>query len=116
MRGEYLDLVANAPVPATSLAFDIGTGSGVLAAILARRGVARIVATDRDPAALACARENIDNLGLGNRIDLREADLFPDGASGLIEIGRASCRESGGQEGRISGVAGYLKKKQKNKT
>src|SRR3546814_19409933 len=32
IRGEYLDLVANAPLPATSLAFDIGTGSGVRSA------------------------------------------------------------------------------------
>ena len=33
-----------------SLAFDIGTGTGVLAAVLARRGVERVVATDNDPA------------------------------------------------------------------
>jgi hypothetical protein len=39
LRGEYLDLVAAAPLPSRDLAFDIGTGTGVLAAILARRGV-----------------------------------------------------------------------------
>ena len=53
MRGEYLDLVAKAPLPSRELAFDIGTGTGVLAAILARRGVKRVVATDLDPRALA---------------------------------------------------------------
>ena len=33
VRGEYIDLVAQAPLPATTLAFDIGTGTGVLAAL-----------------------------------------------------------------------------------
>lgn len=83
-RGEYLDLVAGAPLPATDLAFDIGTGSGVLAAILARRGVARVVATDSDPRALACARENIEKQGLAGRVTIQKADLFPSGACGLI--------------------------------
>ena len=59
VRGEYVGLVAEAPLPPSSqplaLAFDIGTGTGVLAAVLARRGAARIVATDQDPRALACA-------------------------------------------------------------
>jgi len=83
VRGEYVDLVATAPLPPAlqreSLAFDIGTGSGVLAAVLAQRGVARIVATDRDPRALACARENVERLGLTARIDVLAADLFPAG-------------------------------------
>ena len=56
VRGEYVDLVAQAPLPVgCALAFDIGTGSGILAAILARRGVSRVVATDLAPRALACA-------------------------------------------------------------
>src|SRR5690606_10864686 len=62
VRGEYVGLVAEAPLPSrdTVSAFDIGTGTGVLAAVLARRGVRPVVATDLDPRALACARENID--------------------------------------------------------
>jgi methylase of polypeptide subunit release factors len=32
--------VANTPLPTQSRAFDIGTGTGVLAAVLAKRGVA----------------------------------------------------------------------------
>ncbi|NYT63976.1 class I SAM-dependent methyltransferase [Alcaligenaceae bacterium] len=83
-RGEYLNLVAQAPLPATNLAFDIGTGSGVLAAVLAQRGVKNIIATDQDPRALACARENIDRLGYGKAIDLQDVDLFPAGTSPLI--------------------------------
>jgi methylase of polypeptide subunit release factors len=84
VRGEYLDLVAEAPLPSTALAFDIGTGTGVLSAVLARRGVTRIVATDLDPRALACARENIARLGLSNQVEVVEADLFPEGHAPLV--------------------------------
>lgn len=84
VRGEYLDLVAQAPLPSRALAFDIGTGTGVLAAILAQRGVARIVATDQDARALRCARENLDRLQLTDRVELLEADLFPPGKAPLI--------------------------------
>ena len=87
VRNEYVDLVAQAPLPAdaaTLTAFDIGTGTGVLAAVLARRGVARVVATDLNPRALACARENIERLGLAARVELLQADLFPAGRAGLV--------------------------------
>ena len=81
VRSEYIDLVASAPLPAalaeTNVAFDIGTGTGVLAAVLAKRGIARTVATDRDANALACARENIARLGLGAQIEVIDADLYP---------------------------------------
>src|SRR5690606_5942439 len=83
-RGEYIDLIANAPLPATDLAFDIGTGSGVLAAVLAQRGVRKVIATEQDPRALACAHENVQNLGFDDVIELQTVDLFPSGASGLI--------------------------------
>jgi SAM-dependent methyltransferase len=84
VRGEYLDLLVAAPLPANALAFDIGTGTGVIAAVLARRGVQRVVATDLDPRALACARENIDRLGLQARVELLQADLFPPGRAPLV--------------------------------
>ncbi len=88
VRGEYVDLVAQAPLPAAmqgnSLAFDVGTGTGVLAAVLARRGVARIIATDQDARALACARENLSRLGLAAQVDITAADLFPAGRAPLI--------------------------------
>ncbi|QKG23786.1 ribosomal L11 methyltransferase family protein [Actinomadura verrucosospora] len=84
VRGEYVDLVAQAPLPSTTVAFDIGTGTGVLAAVLARRGVRRIVATDQDPRALACAQDNIERLGVAERVEVVEADLFPDGRAPLI--------------------------------
>lgn len=84
LRGEYLDLLLQAPLPATDLAFDIGTGSGVIAALLAARGVRRIVATDVDPRALACARENFRRQGLAGRVELQDTDLFPESLSPLI--------------------------------
>lgn len=88
VRGEYVALVADTPLPgvlaANSLAFDIGTGTGVLAAVLARRGVARVVATDQDERALACAAENVERLELGAQIELLRADLFPPGRAPLI--------------------------------
>lgn len=86
VRGEYVGLVADAPLPAgaLSLAFDIGTGTGVLAAVLARRGIARIVATDQDPRALACARENMMRLGLTAQVEVVQADLFPEGRAPLV--------------------------------
>ncbi len=88
VRREYVDLVAQAPLPALvsshSVAFDVGTGTGVLAAVLARRGIRRVVATDQDPRALACARENVERLGLAKSVEVVEADLFPDGQAALV--------------------------------
>ena len=113
IRGEYLDLIARAPLPATTRAFDIGTGTGVIAALLARRGVAHVVATDVSPRALGCAQENLARLGLlaeaanqggalgatasansgvpslghqspASRVELLQADLFPPGRAPLV--------------------------------
>jgi SAM-dependent methyltransferase len=88
IRREYVDLVARAPLPALtasiSLAFDIGTGTGVLAAVLARRGIRRVVATDQDPRALACARANLERLGLAGQVEIVQADLFPAGRAALV--------------------------------
>lgn len=109
VRGEYVDLVAQAPLPAalrilplgrdertkdrlgidveantntnTNAAWDIGAGTGVLSAVLARRGVAKVVATELAPRAVACAQDNLRRLGLTDRVQLIEADLFPDEAT-----------------------------------
>jgi SAM-dependent methyltransferase len=107
LRGEYVGLVAQAPLPGrpggagaspapapangTGLtAFDIGTGTGVLSAVLARRGFARVLATDMDPRALACARENLQRLGVLGGVDapvqLLQADLFPPLDAGLADV------------------------------
>jgi SAM-dependent methyltransferase len=84
LRGEYLTLIARVPLPTDVLAFDIGTGTGVIAALLARRGVRRIVATDQDRRALACASENLERLGLLGQVEVVEQDLFPLGRAPLV--------------------------------
>jgi methylase of polypeptide subunit release factors len=76
--------VADEPLPPCTLAFDIGTGTGVLAAVLARRAVPRVIATDQDPRALACARDNLQRLELSDRVEVVQADLFPEGTAQLI--------------------------------
>ncbi len=111
VRGEYLELIAQETLPACTLAFDppacalafdppacalafdtpactlafdIGTGTGVIAALLAKRGVARVVATDTDPRALACAQDNLSRLGLAHQVQLLQTDLFPPGRAPLV--------------------------------
>ncbi|MFH8610435.1 methyltransferase [Streptomyces sp. NPDC018029] len=92
VRGEYVDLVARVPLPGAAergapprrTAFDIGTGTGVLAAVLARRGVDRVVATDINPRAIACARDNVERLGLQERVEVVETGLFPAGRATLV--------------------------------
>ncbi len=85
VRGEYVALVAETPLPdRCSQSFDVGTGTGVLAAVLARRGVRRVVATDTNGRALVCANENIERLGLSEQVEVVRADLFPEGHASLI--------------------------------
>ena len=89
VRGEYVDLVARALATRAAgwkegwLAFDVGTGTGVLAILLAKAG-ARVVATDLDPRAVACARENAERFGVAGRVQAVEADLFPPGRARLV--------------------------------
>ena len=86
-RGEYVGLVATAPLAkdlAALTVFDIGTGTGVLSAVLVRRGVGHVVATDVDARALACATANFAQLQVSAHIDLRQTDLFPPGLADII--------------------------------
>jgi methylase of polypeptide subunit release factors len=122
VRGEYVRLVDEAPLPSTALAFDIGTGTGVLAAVLVRRGVNRIVATDMDERALTCARENVARLGLQQHIEVIQANLFPAGKAPLVVCNppwvpaRPSSTlenaifdpESRMLKGFLAGIAGHL--------
>jgi 16S rRNA G1207 methylase RsmC len=88
VRGEYVSLVAKAPLPEAlkthAVAFDIGVGTGVLSAVLARRGAKTVVATDMAERALVCARDNLQRLGLQNQVQLLQADLFPPGQAALV--------------------------------
>lgn len=56
---------------------DIGTGSGIIAVCLAKHvPTARLTAIDISPPALAIARENANQHGVADRIELVESDLF----------------------------------------
>jgi methylase of polypeptide subunit release factors len=85
VRGEYVELVAQAPMPAgAKLAFDIGAGTGVLSAVLAHRGLQGVLATDVDERALGCARANVERLGLTGQVEIVRADLYPEGRADLV--------------------------------
>lgn len=89
VRGEYVDLVAQVPIPTAALqadgvAFDLGVGSGVLSALLARRGIAQVVGTDLSPRALDCARANLARLEVDRQVSLLQTDLFPPGRAALV--------------------------------
>jgi methylase of polypeptide subunit release factors len=88
VRGEYVELVANAPLPeafrANPVAFDIGVGTGVLTAVMARRGATHVVGTDMSERALACALDNLQRLGLQNQVTLQHTDLFPEGQAAVV--------------------------------
>ncbi|WP_288638470.1 class I SAM-dependent methyltransferase [Comamonas kerstersii] len=86
VRGEYVQMVKDAPLPQAgkTLAFDIGVGTGVLSAVLVKRGVQQVIATDMSPRALVCAKDNLQRLGLQEQVQLQQTDLFPEGQAGLI--------------------------------
>ncbi len=88
IRSEYIGLVANAPLanPIPAVAFDIGTGTGVLAALLAKRGILKIIATELDSRALACAQENLSLMNLNNQVEVVRANLFPDEKYGKASL------------------------------
>lgn len=73
---ELLAARAVALLPAGGVAVDACTGSGALALTLARaRPAARVVATDVDPAAVACARANGVDARLGDLLAPVAAEL-----------------------------------------
>lgn len=88
IRGEYIDLVLKAPLPAAlqkhSIALDIGVGTGVLSVALALRDIQHIIGTDQDERAIACAQENIERLKLNAQIEIRKNNLFPAEKAALI--------------------------------
>jgi len=58
-----------------STVLDMGTGSGI-GAVFAAQWAARVVAVDVNPAAARCARINALLNDVGDRVEVREGDLF----------------------------------------
>lgn len=128
VRGEYIGLVATAHLPKAPkgqsgiTAFDIGTGTGVLAAVLVHRGVRHVVATELETRSLVCARDNVARLGLQDQITLLQADLFPPGLASLVVCNppwlparpssplERAVYDEGGQmlKGFLAGLANHL--------
>lgn len=56
---------------------DVGTGSGIIAIVVARHAPrARVTAIDLSQAALAVARDNAQRLGVADRVEFIHSDLF----------------------------------------
>ncbi len=56
----------------------------MLAAVLAKRGIERVIATDQDRRALNCAIANVARLKVAKQVQVVEADLFPEGRAALV--------------------------------
>lgn len=53
---------------------DMGTGSGILAIASARLGASKVVGIEVDQVAVEVARANVERLGLGDVIEIRQGD------------------------------------------
>ena len=67
-----LETVAEREHPARAI--DLGTGSGILAVAAVRLGIARVLACDTDPDAVAAACANAERNGVRDRVDVVLAD------------------------------------------
>lgn len=82
-RTEHLELFAQwlrAYEGPKARAVDVGTGSGVLALLMARAGVEAIEATDLNPHAVASVADEVARRDPPPPIRATEADLIPEGA------------------------------------
>src|SRR5258708_2533418 len=84
-RTDYVELIQTVPEVSGKRVFDVGTGTGILSLLLLQRGAKFAVGSDSEPRAIACARENAQHLGLADRFEAVEADLFPEGKADLVD-------------------------------
>ena len=78
VRNDYIKLISTVTIsPKAKLAYDIGVGSGVLSAILIRRGIKEVVGTDTSDRALLCARDNLTRFGMISKTQLIKSDVYP---------------------------------------
>lgn len=84
VRGEYLALIAQAPLNNVKKAVDVGCGTGVIAVLLAKRGVPNVLACDISERALLCADHNVKALGLDGVVKVQAQHLIPEGVFDLL--------------------------------
>jgi putative methylase len=90
---------------------DLGTGTGMLALGAACRGPARVLALDRDPAALACARANERRVGPAVAVEwlLGDATRAPFCFSGASRVTVLMNPPFGAQTGNEHADRAFLK-------
>lgn len=73
-----LDLIKSQPAGSQAIEIaDVGTGSGIIALSVVKHAPrVRATAIDISPAALAVAKENAERLGVSERVEFIESDLF----------------------------------------
>jgi precorrin-6B methylase 2 len=79
-RGEHLALFdtylqQRAAPPASAV--DVGAGAGPLTLLLLKHGVAQVEATDAHPNAIRSLHDDLERLGLRDRVALSQTDLLP---------------------------------------
>jgi len=57
------------------LVMDVGTGCGIIAVVAAKKAK-KVIATDINPLAVQCARQNAILNNVGNKVEVRYGDLF----------------------------------------
>ncbi len=58
----------------------------MIAALLAKRGVKKVIATELESRSLVCAKHNIQKLGFAGQVKIVGADLFPPTDAGLADL------------------------------
>lgn len=56
---------------------DVGTGTGIVAIVAAKRGAAVVSAVDIETNAVICANANVKSIGVGEVVSVYEGDIVP---------------------------------------
>lgn len=88
-RQDYIELLDN--INSTDnkerTLMEIGIGTGVISLILInQKKVTKVIGTDINPYAVACAKDNIKRFGYENQVDVVQADMFPQTTGDKVDI------------------------------
>ncbi len=79
------ELLRRGPLVKDKSVMEIGTGSGLISLCSLKAGASKVVATDVNPSAIACARYNAERLKLKDRFQVRRVPLNDSGAFTVIK-------------------------------